>query len=287
MSKFSPKKILCPVDLSTSSDAVLIWARFFAVSFGARIEVLHANWSEFPRYFTEDQVASLVRQEATHHQELHRLLQGLARKTLGTNVDFSISIKEGHAVEVISQWLRQTPPDLVVMGSRGYGRVVRLLLGSVTENVVRDANCPTLIVKSTEDTTTQLCLRRVLCPVNLTSSAQECLEISSALASAVGAELNIIHAVEGAEPSESEARQQLCQWIPQAARDRCRLSEVVVQGDAAEQIVLFARENSVDLIVLGVEHRSFLEFTTSGRTTERVLRHAPCSVLLLPHGQHG
>jgi nucleotide-binding universal stress UspA family protein len=287
MSEFAPKQILCPVDLSASSDKVLIWARFLAVAFGARVKILHADWSESPRYFTEDQVASLAYQEAARHQHLHRSLQELAQKTLGADVAFSISVLEGHAVEVITQWLQHNPPDLVVMGSHGHGKVARLLLGSVTENVVREADCPTLIVKSAEEATTPPQVRRVLCPVNLTSSARECTDLSSALPSALGADLDIIHAVEGGESRDNQAQQQLCQWIPQNARARCRLSEVVVHGDAAEQIVLFARKNSVDLIVLGAERRSFLEFTTLGRTTERVLRHAPCSVLLLPHVQHG
>ena len=61
------------MDLGASSDRVLIWARSLAVLFGARIEVLHADWSESPRYFTEGQVASLAPQEATRHQDLHRV----------------------------------------------------------------------------------------------------------------------------------------------------------------------------------------------------------------------
>jgi len=287
MSEFAPKKILCPVDLSASSDNVLIWARSLAVLFGARVEVLHADWSESPRYFTEDQVASLARQEATRHQDLHCILQELASKTLGANVAFSTSVVEGHAIEVITQQLQRNPPDLVVMGSHSHGKVARLLLGSVAENVVREAVCPTLIVRSGDQATNPPQVRRLLCPVNLSNSARGCAELSSALASAVDAELNILHAVEAGESHDNQAQQELCRWIPQNARARCRLSEVVVHGDAAEQIVLFARKNSVDLIVLSAERRSFLEFTTLGRTTERVLRHAPCSVLLLPHVQHG
>jgi nucleotide-binding universal stress UspA family protein len=287
MSEFAPKQILCPVDLSASSDKVLIWARLLAVAFGARVEILHADWSESPRYFTEDQVASLASQEAARHQHLHRSLQELAHRTLGTEVAFSISVLEGHAVQVITRWVQHNPPDLIVMGSHGHGAVARLLLGSVAENVVREAVCPTLIVKSTEHKTAPPQVHRVLCPVNFTSSAQECAELSSVLASAVGAELNILHAVEPGDSRDNQVQQQLCQWTPQSARARCRLSEVVVHGNAAKQIVLFARKNSVDLIVLGAEHSSFLEFTTLGRTTERVLRHGPCSVLLLPHVQHG
>ncbi|MGZ4832050.1 MAG: universal stress protein, partial [Terriglobales bacterium] len=52
-------------------------------------------------------------------------------------------------------------------------------------------------------------------------------------------------------------------------------------GDTAEQIVVFARQHDSDLIVVGAEPRRFLEFTVLGRTTERVVRHGPCSVLVV------
>jgi nucleotide-binding universal stress UspA family protein len=56
----------------------------------------------------------------------------------------------------------------------------------------------------------------------------------------------------------------------------------VLEGDAAEQIVHRSRTREADLVVLGAEHRRFLEFTTLGRTTERVMRYSPCTVLLIP-----
>ena len=46
-----------------------------------------------------------------------------------------------------------------------------------------------------------------------------------------------------------------------------------------------ARDRAVDLIVLSAQHRPFLEFTTLGTTTERVMRHADSAVLVLPGKQ--
>src|ERR1019366_5828688 len=75
---------------------------------------------------------------------------------------------------VVLQRLRKSPPDLVVMGNHGHSGVARLLLGSVTENVVRKAECPTLIVRGQKIPAGQRRLYRVLCPVNLTGTALEC-----------------------------------------------------------------------------------------------------------------
>ncbi len=287
MLKFAPKQILCPVDLSPASNAVLSWARLIAEAFGSRVEVLHADWSEPPRYFTEGQLSALDAEAVLRRKTLERDLQDLAQNVLGSGISFTVSVVEGHAVDVILEQLKKNPPDLVVMGSHGHSGVARLLMGSVAENVVREAQCPTLIVRGPEIPAGQRQLHRVLCPVNLTDTARECAELASGVAATLGAELRVLQAVEDKAPHSDTTREHLCQWVPEDVRNRCRISEIVVKGDAAEQIILSARREKIDLIVLGAERRSFLEFSTLGRTTERVLRHGPSSILLVPHDTSG
>jgi nucleotide-binding universal stress UspA family protein len=282
MAKFAPKEILCAVDLSPASTAVFSWARLIAEAFGAQVEVLHADWSEPPRYFTEGQISTLDSQAERQREMLERDLQDLGHKVLAPHISFTVSVVEGHAVDVILGRLRKDPPDLVVMGSHGRSGVARMLLGSVAENVVHEVHCPTLIVRGQEIPAGHRQLQRVLCPVDLTKMARECAELASEVASAFGTELCVLQTVENAVP-DGGARRELCRWVPENVRNHCRVSEVVLKGDAAEQIILFARRENVDLIVMGAEHRSFLEFSTLGRTTERVLRHGPSSVLLVPH----
>jgi nucleotide-binding universal stress UspA family protein len=286
MSEFAPKKICCPVDLSPASTAVLSWARLVAEAFGTQVEVLHADWSEPPRYFTEGQISTLDSEAQRQRRMLERDLQDLGHKVLGPHISFTVSVFEGRAVDVILGRLRKDPPDLAVMGNHGRSGVARMLLGSVAENVVHEAHCPTLIVRGPEIPAGQRQLQRVLCPVDLTKTARECADLASEVASAFSAELIVLQAVEAAV-HDGSARRQLCRWVPENVRNQCRVSEVVLKGDAAEQIILFARREQVDLIVLGAEHRSFLEFSTLGRTTERVLRHGPSSVLLVPHHTTG
>lgn len=282
MPNFAPKQVLCPVDFSPTSTAVLSWTRLIAEAFEARVEILYADWSEPPRYFTEGQLSVLDSEEQRQRHGLEHDLRDLAKKVLGPHISYSVSVVEGHAVDVILDRSRKSPPDLVVMSSHGRSGVARLLLGSVAENVVHEAECPVLIVRGPVISPEQRHLERVLCPVNLTETAREGAEVASGMASVLEAELNVLQAIE-AEVAEGDARRQLCRWVPETVRAHCHVSKLVFKGDAAEQIILFARRENLDLIVLGAEHRSFLEFSTLGRTTERVLRHGPSSVLLVPH----
>jgi nucleotide-binding universal stress UspA family protein len=281
MSEFAPKKILCAVDMSPASGEVLRWAGLMARAFGSQVEVLHADWLEAPRYFTEGQVADLAAETEARRRRVRDDLQKLVNEALGGDVSHLISVEEGHATEVILQRIRRNPPDLMMMGSHGHSAVARFLLGSVAENVVREAHCPTLVVKAPGERTRQSRPQAVLCPVKPGESAQGRVELSAAIASALGAELHLVQAIEEGS-AKNPAGSRLCDSVPKEMAGRCHLTEIVLHGAAAEQIILYAREHAVDLIVLGAEHRSFLEFTTLGRTTERVLRHGPSSVLIVP-----
>lgn len=58
---------------------------------------------------------------------------------------------------------------------------------------------------------------------------------------------------------------------------------VVREGAAHDQIVQLARERQADLIVVGMHGHGFLAHALEGSTAERVLHHAPCPVLVVPH----
>jgi nucleotide-binding universal stress UspA family protein len=278
MSGFKPQQILCLVDLSPASRLVLCWARLFAQAFESRIEVLHA--SEPPQFLIEGQ--EQVQLELTR-TELHGAVGSLAQEVLGSRMPHHIVVEEGHPVQVVMTRLARHMPDLIVMGSHGHDGMARVLLGSVAENVVRVARCPMLIVKGTEPAETQLKL--IMCPVDFGESAADSLHVAAVLAALMRAKLEIGTAVDNAEIAGPATKERLHAWVPEGLRRMCDVSETVLCGDAAERIVERLRAAQADLVVLGAEHRRFLEFTTLGRTTERVMRFSPCTVLLVPRPQ--
>src|SRR5512135_447794 len=105
---------------------------------------------------------------------------------------------------------------MTVWRRKGPAGRARILLGSVAENVVRLAPCPMLVVKGAELPATWRQLQQVVCPVNLTKFSGECVELASAVAGALGAELRIIQVVEAEKLDKSRLAQQLHTWIPEA-----------------------------------------------------------------------
>jgi len=199
-------------------------------------------------------------------------------------------VLETHPVDAVLEGAGREGTGLIVLGTHGYGGLKRMVLGSVTENVIRHSKIPVFAVRQKEHQFIDVSLAdlaprldRILCPVNITEVAKRALEHAVSLAERFGARLSVLYSLEGeGPPDESSARENLCAWIAEKVRDRCAFDPVVRRGNAAEQILAHARNDKADLIVMGAEHRPFLDATFFGKTTELVLRHAPAPVFVTP-----
>ena len=108
---------------------------------------------------------------------------------------------------------------------------------------------------------------------------------AAAVAHTFGARLTVVFACEAEDRSFESlqcAEDRLRSWLPAEAGTEYDVHPVVRHGDAAEQVISLARETAADLIVIGAQHRRFVDTTVLGVTTVRVTRHAPCPVLVVP-----
>ncbi len=282
MSAFAPKYILCPVDLDFTAPTVLKWASLFAEKYGAQVRILHSYWMEWPRYFTSAQEKEFVRQTeqriAAVSSDLRRMVDG----ALEAGVSRDIAVLEAPTAQAVFEEMSRTLPDLIVMGSHGRSGLKRVRLGSVAETVLYESKAPVLVVKGPANDSSPAQIRRILAPVNFTALDRETTELAASLASAFEARLYLLHAQERPNEDLAPVRERLCQWISGKMPNNCDVVEVVRKGNAAEEILLHAEEEDVDLVVMGAEHKPFLEITTLGTTSEKVIRHSPKPVLVLP-----
>ncbi len=258
---FAPREILCLLDLSPASPAVCAWASLFANAYGARLEIFHASRPG------EDQFELQTRLEALAHHgsAAHRVV-----------------IAEGHPVKVVYERVQSHPPEFIVMGSHGYDGMARVLMGSVAENVARIARCPTLVVHGGELPAGKTDLKSILCPVKLNDGDRPMLELVADIAAMLKSSITLVQVLPQPLSEMQGAEQRMSAWIAEAKPNLPAAAKVILQGDPAEQIVSYARDHGVELVVIGAQRRPFLEYVTLGRTTERVVRFSPCTVLLVP-----
>jgi universal stress protein A len=150
----SLQKILVPTDLSPGSMRALQKAHEFAMAFGASIDLLHV-WSAPALVAPESVITGVGIDEQPLLQWVHRnaieQLSKFEADARGAGVPVRSSLCEGgDPVTSILEQAASGGYQLLVMGTHGRTGLAHVLMGSVTEKVVRRAQCPVLTVRTTE-----------------------------------------------------------------------------------------------------------------------------------------
>jgi len=276
------KHILCPIDFSAESDAALEYAEYLASKFGARVTVIHAERFEVPLEFTSAQIDGLVAEMKKLKKDMTHHLRSYVESRHPSLVA-NYKVVENSPVEAILAETEAQDIDFVVMGTAGKSGMKRFTMGSIAEGVTREAKIPVLTIRDkSRGPVAEPKLERILVPVNYTKPTVDSLKTAACLAQIIGAELLITHIVETDDYDEKIAKEQLCKWVPDQTQEKCHYDTVVRKGNAAEQIVQLAVDEKADMVVIAAVHRPFLETTIIGTTSERVMRHATCPVLVVP-----
>jgi nucleotide-binding universal stress UspA family protein len=229
--------------------------------------------------------------------ERRRRVDELARLSAGDpEVEVTALFETGHAVTSIVDRAASLGADLIVMGSHGTNGFERFLLGSVTDEVLRKAGCPVLVVPPGANAVSRLPFTHLLCPVDFTPASRTGLALACSIAEEAGAELTLLHVLDlppenelitsgpFAVPDcrnrrEREAHIALKCLIPSDLRMSRPPTTLVTLGKPYREILRIAAEQSVDLIVSGVHGRHTLDLLIFGSTTNQVIRRARCPVL--------
>ncbi len=292
------QKILCPVDFSESSDQALDYALALGKRHGGRVSVMHvlptvlADPDVYP-YLIEPVLAS-----ADARDRAYRQLGDFVHRALADGIGAEVILEDGDVVEEVLKRVERLEADLVVMGTHGRRGFRRLLLGSVTERVLRQSEAPVLSISPSAPKigTDRGPFQRILCPVDFSPSSLAGLSVGLALRQE-NAELLVLHVVEFYLPpalgeavafdvTELRGRHRLQgqakleELVSEEARAHTRLETVVLEsGSPYQEILKTAEREECDLIVMGVAGRSSADLVFFGSTANHVVRAAACPVL--------
>ena len=143
------KTILVPTDFSEPSTAALNYAKQLADALNASIHVLHVAEDPLRQPWTLetygisplDVLADITAQA---QKDLEKTLPESERKKYNAELVTTV----GSPFSEIVNYARKHNVDLIVMGTHGRGGFAHVVLGSVTERVVRFAPCPVLTVRA-------------------------------------------------------------------------------------------------------------------------------------------
>ncbi|HEY6488607.1 MAG: universal stress protein [Terracidiphilus sp.] len=207
-----------------------------------------------------------------------------------------VLVREGNAAQQIVSSIRQFQAGRILLGTRSRGKLSKLLLGSVAEQVLRSVNLPVitvgpeahLAVGNSDDE------KVVLHAITLRETSRSSAVLACQIASSQNARLVLLHVLPSPEgtartnlPTHLEATalrelEILAEETRRQVHDRSPHIDLrVVHGHPAIEILATASEMRASLIILGATQRSALQNLTRDRTIYRVLAHARCPVLTL------
>ncbi|NBB72400.1 MAG: universal stress protein [Bacteroidetes bacterium] len=287
----SIQRILVPTDLSGCADEALRHAAFLADWHDAELHLLNVAARHMHAYdamkegfpLNDAALASLLRPDNGAEQHLPAL------------DDLTI---EQHQIEhaspavAIRDYADEHDFDLVVMGTHGRRGTNRLLMGSVAEDVVRTVHCPTLTVREEAAVPAGQAVRRILVPIDFSTSSRLALDHAKELAMTYGAEIHLLHVVEeiampaayGMEPisfAVPDIIQSSEKALAEMAEQDIGYEHVQVKsvaGYPATSILDYIDENEVDLVTIATHGRTGLDRLLLGSVAEKVVRRAACPV---------
>jgi nucleotide-binding universal stress UspA family protein len=203
----------------------------------------------------------------------------------------------GRVASVIVETAERLRSDIIVMGSRGHGPIVSMILGSVSAEVADHAPCPVLIARTPTCTRALVALDgtpvadRIVDTVAeaayLRDVHLEAISVAPSTAPGPGVMLSGAYGmpITWYEDAVGIARRTLEEGVATAAQ-RLRSSGLdaswsVYEGDPAATIIEVAKRTGADLVVVGTHGRTGLSRLLLGSVARNVLQHAHASVLVL------
>ena len=291
------KNILFPTDFSRCADQALIHAVYLAENYGATLHLLHVVT------LFKDQ-PDVLSNELAETEVLIRKLEEKAEIELNNvanahgNDDMEIVGKQKRAISAapaILEYSSKNGIDLIVMGTHGRRGIEHLLLGSAAEEVVRLADCTVFTIRESEEIKPIKLFEKILVPIDFSEHSKKALAYAKEIADSYGANLQLLHVIEDTiHPAfslsgkssifdlvpgiEEDCRRRIEKLIQETGVSKENTEIIVKGGQAAHDIIKFAKENSSDLVVIATHGLTGIEHLLLGSVTEKVVRMAPCPV---------
>jgi len=310
MSDFS--RVLCAIDLTEPSRRALDCALWWARQHGADVSVLHVHRLAVlpPETMSGDATGGAPAQapvdttlppdeRQARQLELENFVEG--SRTDGLQIEVLLEQDPSVADAIVTR-ADALAADLIVVGAGTGSNSEHPVLGRITGDLLRAASCSVLVIPPPAADVANPCvtgLSRIMCAVKLSDDSRPLLASAASLATESSAHLTVVHVVELShvaavaydfdahrEVRVQPARDELVELVAEVVGPDKPAEEILAQGNAGEEILKLAAEESPGLIVLGPA--SGRAAPGAGRPTgQTVAREARCPVLFVHAAEMG
>ena len=288
--RIQPKKILSAIDFSTFTDTIFSYSVALCKKYDAKLFLIHVT-TDLNRLLEHNETALDV--EVLQKSNIRYAEERLQELAKDLPIENEIIIRQGAPADIISRLASEQRSDLVITATHGKAGFKRFLLGSVTEKLIKTLHCPLLVLPPQEHDLIpragfELKLKKILVGCDFSPDSKLAVDYGLSLAQEFQAELFLSHVIkpslyikerEGIDQLRNRLENELDTMVPEACRDWCTAQTALLDGEPYIALMNFAKEQDIDMIVLGIRGHTLLEKLLVGSTTDRLIRHSPFPVL--------
>lgn len=286
-------RILFPTDGSEGAQAVFDHVLEFAENHGATLHILNVADT------THESVTRIGRDVVdVLEREGEEIVEAAAERATDREISTVTAVHQGRVPETITAYADEHGIDLIAMPTHGRTGLERVLLGSVTERVIRQAPVPVFTLRPDEEPS-QYPYRNVLVPTDGSECATAALDSAVDIVKASGATLHVLSVVDvtslgvdvRSEFQTTALEEKANQVVEEGteAAERASVDSIVdnvVFGDSIYRAIdSYIEEHDVDLVVMGTHGRTGINRYLLGSVTEKTVRRAAVPVLTVPEPQ--
>ncbi|MFK7951892.1 MAG: universal stress protein [Ekhidna sp.] len=273
------KKILVPVDFSERSSEALDFAIEFNQRVKGQIILMHAIIVPATTFVASGEIDLKHMQsfyQAEYIKGINNRLGEWAQRIADAGQEHSTHLKYGHPYEKVSELIADEKVDWIVIGSDGASGIKEVFIGSLTERVIRHADCPVITIKGKSTISDMKSMV-------FASSLREDEDWMALKAKEIQELLDLnMHIVKVKTPhnylTEEVAKDQLKQFVKRNYLERC--SQSTISSDYQEEgIVEFAEEVKAGMILMGTHAKTGLAHFFGGSRAENVANHSKIPVM--------
>lgn len=267
-----------------------------------------------PRESSITVLAVLMPRNASEHAALEKALVD-TKEILGEiKPSIKTELLTGYPAEQISEYAAEHVPDLIVLGAKGRRATLGILLGGVVQQIVEYADDPVLVVRAPYQG-----IQRILLVTDGSIHSQQATSYLGKFPVPDLAEVHVLHVLpplpspvliarswpmgseamapvptydseevlaRQAEEEVSQGETLLSETVAELGNYGLEAKSVLLRGDAATEIIQYANENQIGLIVAGSRGLSQMRRLLLGSLSRKLVHYAGCSVLIVKGGEH-
>jgi nucleotide-binding universal stress UspA family protein len=305
MKKLSIQNIVVPIDFSEMSIEAIKIARRLARRFTTSIHLAHVRQFDYLADFVAPVPPmvpfSFMPYEQNGERSVLKNLNALARR-------YGVSSPTCHVLggappfDEICRVAQEIPADLIVMPTHGHTGLKHVFLGSTAERIVQHSSCPVFVTRGNavqSNNGSRFKIKTILVPVDFSGCSREGLRYAIGFANEFGATVILLHTTylgyiyssEGTaiydipglqKAARKTAEHKMRELVRSVNFGDVKFETVFTEGSPVLDICAYAKDHDVDVIITSTHGLTGFKHVLIGSIAEQVVRHAPCSVLVVP-----